>query len=108
MCSRGPIAIFTHKHAQEVDGVIDLLRGKGREIVRVNFCEYPSGLFATASNLPTFDNLGGLSDCAAGWIHGTELFSSGRRLKGLRRDVAMRDSNAFWTGLFQTLRCSWL
>lgn len=99
------VAIFTHRRAQEVDGVIDVLRSRGASIVRVNWCQYPDQSEYTFGEA---DALARLNESAVGWFHEPYLFSAARALTGLPRDVALRECAAFWDGVVACLNCAWL
>jgi glutathione synthase/RimK-type ligase-like ATP-grasp enzyme len=100
------VVIFTHRRAQEVDGVIDALRAMGASVIRVNWCQYPDvSPYSVDSDV---DGIDVLNDARVGWLHEPYLFSVGRSLTGLARDIALRECGAFWDGVLADLRCHWL
>ncbi len=100
------VAIFTHRRAQEVDGVIDALRARGVNIVRVNWCQYPERSQYTL--ISAMDGPAELNEAAVGWLHEPYLFSVARTSTGLARDVALRECAAFWDDVLVSLNCAWL
>lgn len=96
------LTIYTSKIEQEVDGVIDLLYKNGWKIIRHNLCEYPEQYFLTHCFL---------SDEPFGvhWLHSIPAFSTSRNLTGLEREVSIKESSAFWEGLWLSIPISqWL
>lgn len=105
------VLVVTHRLAQEVDGVIDLLRDFGLHVARWNLCEYPERSVATATrDRITTDRIvfDGLSCPRVAWIHDTGSFSVASSLRGLEREVAIRECQAFRDGVLAALRCNWL
>ncbi|MDP2601994.1 MAG: hypothetical protein Q8S00_05305 [Deltaproteobacteria bacterium] len=102
------VAIFTHQFAQEVDGVIDILRLAGSTVRRINLCQYPENLTSSFSSASLFDDFASLNHASVGWIHEPYIFTVARSVTGLNRDAAMRECSAFWDGIIASMRCPWL
>jgi len=107
----GTVLIVAHQQAQEVDGVIDLLRKFDLRVARWNLCEYPERSTATATRDRI--RIGGAEfDIPSGpnvaWIHDTGFFSVASSLRGRAREVAIRECQALCDGVLGALNCKWL
>jgi glutathione synthase/RimK-type ligase-like ATP-grasp enzyme len=49
-----------------------------------------------------------LTEFDAGWIHDLGAFSVASVFDGIQREVALRECEAFWHGLFLSLGCAWI
>jgi len=96
------LTLYTAKIEQEVDGVIDLLRRNGWSIVRHNLCDYPEHKFLTCHS-------GSSETSGVHWLHSLPAFSTARSLTGVGREVSIKESFAFWEGLWSSIpTSSWL
>lgn len=96
--------------AQEVDGVIDLLRASGVTVRRWNLDQYPEYEQASFSSdgMFTFGNNKSGSESTIGWVHDTSQLSVLKSTEGLIRELALNDCWGFVQGVLQNLNCSWL
>ena len=102
------VVILTYKLAQEVDGVIDLLRSRRVTVTRVNLCDYPNLLTLSVSSSAAFSDNITIDPTSVGWLHSVSPPSAIDRLRGLSREVAFRERDAFLEGNITTLSCAWL
>src|ERR1700722_8821262 len=104
------VLIISHRQAQEVDGVIDLLRSFGVTVARWNLCEFPEHSMAiTTHNGVTIDahHFDDLVPVAS-WLHETGDFTVAKSLSGLPREVALSECEAFCSGLLARFDTRWL
>lgn len=104
MTVSGHVLIVASHKTREVDGVIDVLKARGFEVVRFAPCQYPgvdhyswrSGESAT------------LHAPSAAWLCDFSGWSFEAGLTGLEREVAFSETAAFAEGLFLSLDTHWL
>jgi glutathione synthase/RimK-type ligase-like ATP-grasp enzyme len=100
----GVVLIVASHKTREVDGVIDLLRERGLEIVRFCPCQYP-GLDLYSWRPDEGSELG---KPRAAWLCDFSGWSVETELTGLQREVALAEATAFAEGLFLSLDAHWL
>ncbi len=112
----GPcILIVSQKDGRECDAVIDFLRSHQADVVRVNLCDFPEDSTLSVSYPDLADCLyvdsakaKRLRDCSAGWIHRLPPLSTSDTLRGLNREISIRESESLITGLLLSLECQWV
>jgi hypothetical protein len=102
------VLIVTNERAQEIDGVIDLLRARGAMVRRWNLCRYPETSATASDGRISFGTNGNTPAAEVGWLHDTGAYSSSGKLEGLARELSMRECDAFWSGALPLASRRWL
>jgi hypothetical protein len=106
--ARPDLVLISHEAAQEVDGVIDVLRDEGLVVLRLNLCRYPDTVATKAAGAIRFGDDVLAAPAKVGWLHNTGWYSFANELNGIERELAQRECDAFWHGAFPLLARNWL
>lgn len=111
MTKHKSIIIITNRLAQEVDGVIDILRSNSFDVVRWNICQFPEYELCSINNeefILSDRLLRSAQNCSAAWLHNIGNFSIEKSLNGLERELALNECRAFIEGILSSLKYNWL
>lgn len=104
MSVRGHVLVVASRSTREVDGVIDRLRTRGCEVVRLSPCQYPEWeTYSWKSG-----GRGAFDHVRAAWLCDFSGWSIEGELVGIEREVALAETTAFAEGLFLSMSASWL